>query len=141
MVRSMPPRKDKRRGVAAVELAVLAPFLAFLFVVTVDFARVFQYQTTIQNCARNGALFGCNLRSYQESGWVGSYDTISSATLADGASLNPPLAASQVQVTNGKGSDGNANVTVTVTYPFRTITQFPGFGTTVNLTAKVSMRV
>ena len=34
-------RKKNRSGVAAVELAVLAPFLVFLFVVTVDFARVF----------------------------------------------------------------------------------------------------
>ena len=32
---------SKRRGAAAVELAVLAPFLLFLFLITVDFARVF----------------------------------------------------------------------------------------------------
>jgi Flp pilus assembly protein TadG len=131
----------RRRGTAAVELAVVLPFLAFLLVITVDFARVFQYQLTLDNCARNGALFGANLRSYQENGWVNSYNDITSATLADGQTLNPPLASNQVTVTKGTGSDGNPNVTVTINYPFTTITQFPAFGTTLNLKASVSMRV
>jgi Flp pilus assembly protein TadG len=124
-----------------VELALVLPFLAFLFVITVDFARVFHYQMTIHNCARNGALFGSNLRSYQEAGWVNSYNDITSATLADGATLNPPLASSHVTVANGTGSDGNPNVTVTINYPFTTITQFPGCGSTLNLKAAASMRV
>jgi hypothetical protein len=47
-----------RRALAAVEFAVLAPFLAFLFVLTVDFARVFHYQQVVEQCARNGALYG-----------------------------------------------------------------------------------
>jgi Flp pilus assembly protein TadG len=134
-------RKRLRSGAAAVELAALAPFLALLFVVTVDFARVFYYQLTIEDCARNGALLGSSLRSYQETGWVQPYNDIATVTVADGASLNPPLDSSMVNVTNGKGSDGNSNVTVTITYPFTTITQFPGFGNTFNLQAKCSMRV
>jgi Flp pilus assembly protein TadG len=131
----------RRGGIAAVELAVVLPFLALIFVITVDFARVFQYQLTIENCARNGALFGANLRSYQESGWVNSYNDITNATLADGTTLNPPLTSNQVTVKYGTGSDGNPNVTVTINYPFTTVTNFPGFGTTLNLTANVSMRV
>jgi Flp pilus assembly protein TadG len=134
-------RKQPRRGVEAVELAVMAPFLALVFVITVDFARVFYYQQTINDCARNGALFGANLHSYQETGWVNPYQDATSVALADGAALNPPLDSSQVSVTNGTGSDGNPNVTVTISYPFTTVTQFPGFGTTLNLQASCKMRV
>jgi len=114
---------QRRAGIAAVELALLLPFLALLFVITIDFARVFQYQLTLDNCARNGALYGANLRSYQENGWVNSFNNITSATLADGATLNPPLASNQVTVTPATGSDGNPNITVTINYPFTTITQ------------------
>src|SRR5262249_31515546 len=54
------PRRNARTAAMAVELAVLLPVLVFLFAVGVDFARVFYYQLTIENCARNGALFGSN---------------------------------------------------------------------------------
>jgi Flp pilus assembly protein TadG len=138
---SMAYRRGPRNGVEAVELALVAPFLALLFVITVDFARVFYYQQTINDCARSGALFGSNLRSYQETGWVSPYKDATSVAVADGASLNPPLTSSQVKVVSGKGSDGNVNVTVTVSYPFTTVTQFPGFGSTFNLTATSKMRV
>ena len=131
----------RRAGVAAVEFAVLAPFLAFLFLVTVDFARVFYYQLVLDNCARNGALLAANLRSYQETGWVTPDNTIAGATTADGASLNPPLSSSQVTVAYGIGSDGNPNVTVSISYNFTTITQFPGLGDPISLTAKSTMRV
>src|SRR5262245_45468716 len=128
--RSVLPRhvRRTRSGAAAVELALVSPILAFLFVVTVDFARVFYYQMTLQDCARNGALFGANLRSYQETGWVSPYSAATKVVVADGATLNPPLATEQVTITPGVGSDGHANVTVTISYPFKTITQFPAFG-------------
>ena len=138
---SVAGRKSRRRGAAAVELAVLAPFLVLLFVITVDFARIFYYQLTIEDCARNGALMGSNLRSYRETGWVDPYNSVVAAAVADGTSLDPPLDPNQVSVSNGIGSDGNANVTVTIQYPFTTITQFPGIGNTFNLTATARMRV
>jgi Flp pilus assembly protein TadG len=43
-----------RRGAATVELAVLLPVIAFLFVIAVDYARVFYYSQVIENCARQG---------------------------------------------------------------------------------------
>src|SRR5262249_60739649 len=50
-------RAQARSGVAAVELAVLAPFLAFLFVIAIDWSRVFYFSLVVDNCARNGALW------------------------------------------------------------------------------------
>jgi Flp pilus assembly protein TadG len=130
-----------RRAAAAVELAVVLPFMAALFVIAVDFSRVFYYQMTINNCARNGAVFGSNLRSYQDKAVIRPYDTITTAATADGSSLSPPLDATNVTVTNGTGSDGNPDVTVTINYQFSSITNFPGFGMTWNLQAQSSMRV
>jgi TadE-like protein len=39
-----------------VELAIILPLVAFLFVIAVDYARIFYYSLTVANCARNGAL-------------------------------------------------------------------------------------
>src|SRR5262245_16916603 len=50
--------RRSRRGVASVELAVLVPFLAFLFVIALDFGRIFYFSVTVENCARSGALYG-----------------------------------------------------------------------------------
>jgi Flp pilus assembly protein TadG len=134
-------RRQKRPGDAATEFAVLAPFLAFLFVVSVDFARVFYYQLTLETCVANGALLAANLRTYGEATWVIPDNTIAGATAADGSTLSPPLASNQVSVSYGTGTDGNPNVTVSVSYPFTTITKFPGFNTTLNLSASCTMRV
>lgn len=131
-----------RQGIACVEFAVVLIVLSPLFVLTIDFARLFYYQVTIDNCARNGALYGANLRSYQETGEVSPYTDIYAVTLAEGSNLNPPLAKSNVTVTTGgTGSDGNPDVKVAIAYPFSSITQFPYLGTQITLNASVSMRV
>jgi GTP-binding protein EngB required for normal cell division len=129
------PAHSRRLRVAALELAVLAPLLALLFVMTIDFARIFSYQFVLNNCARNGGFFGSNLRSYQETGEVQPYDDIVGVTMADGTVLNSPLTASQVTTATGTGSDGNPNVTVNINYPFTLVTNFPGIPNTFNLTA------
>ena len=134
-------KNERRSGVAAVELAILLPLIALLFAIGVDWCRIFYHSVTVENCARNGALFGSSLRSYQEKAWVSPNNDITKATLADGGTLSPPLDSSDVHVTNGTGSDGNANITVSVDYPFTTLTGFPGLSQTFTLHAQVSMRV
>jgi Flp pilus assembly protein TadG len=109
----------KRRGVAAVEMAVLLPFLAFLFVIGVDWARIFYFSITVDNCARNGALYASDLYAVVPS----PYSNITDAALADSPNLSP-----QPTVTSASGVDANgyAYVDCTVTYPFNTLTNFPG---------------
>ena len=51
-----------RRGVAAVELAIVLPFLCFLLIVAIDYARIFYFSLTVANCARNGALYATKKR-------------------------------------------------------------------------------
>ena len=60
MTRSCPRfagQRKKRRGVAAVELALLLPLLVFVCMAAIDFARVAYALVILQNCARNGALY------------------------------------------------------------------------------------
>ena len=56
-----------RRGATVVELAVLLPLLVFVFVIAVDFARVFYYSLTLTNCARAGAMYASDPTTSAES--------------------------------------------------------------------------
>jgi Flp pilus assembly protein TadG len=127
-------RKVSRRGAAAVELAVLLPFLAFMFVIAVDWARIFYYSVTITNYARQGALYGSDPFAAAQS----PYTSIQQAALADGPALNPQPT---VTSTNGVDESGNSYVAVTVTWPFSTLTNFPGVPGQVSLSRTVQMRV
>jgi hypothetical protein len=126
-----------RRAVAAVELAFLLPFLCFLFVVAVDFARVFYFSVTIANCARNGALYESDPYARAQS----PYKNVTEAALADASNLNDPLNPSKVNSTTGIDANGYPYVEVTVLYKFKTITNFPGIPGTVDLNRTVRMRV
>jgi Flp pilus assembly protein TadG len=126
-------RQDRRRGVAAVELAVLLPFMMFLFIVCVDFARVFYYSQTLANCARNGAIYGSNLVTAQS-----PYTSVQQAALADASNLSP-----QPTVTSTTGTDtaGDPYVRVTVAWEFHTIASLPSVPNTVALSRTSQMRV
>lgn len=123
-----------RRGAAVVELAVILPVLVLLFVVAVDYARVFHYALTVANCARNGALYGRDTASAAES----PFTSIKDAALADAASVQPTPTVSS---TTGTDSAGQQYVEVTVTYDFRTITAYPLMPSSVTLSRTVRMHV
>jgi hypothetical protein len=67
-----------RPGAAAVEFAVLLPFLAFLFIIAIDWARVFYYSVTCLNCARNGALWASDPVAQQNSPDTNIQDVVQS---------------------------------------------------------------
>jgi len=121
----------RRRGVAAVELAILLPFLAFLFVIAVDWSRIFYYSVTVSNCARNGALYAVDPYSTTKQ----PYANMTAAALADAQNLSP-----QPVVASANGVDGMGSyVDCTVTYDFTTISNFPGVkkNTTITRTVRV----
>ena len=138
-----------RSGAAIVELAILLPLLAFIFLIAVDYCRIFYYSLTLDNCVRNGALFGSQvdngldgtgkLQEWQNNGAL--ITKIVDATVADGAKLTPPLSASNVTVAKGPDANGNPMVRVTVNYQFQTISNFPGIPNQVNLVRTAQMRV
>jgi Flp pilus assembly protein TadG len=127
----MPRKQRARRGAAVVEFAILAPFLAFLFVIAIDWARIFYYSITVRNCARNGAMYlslqqsaKTTSKPYTDSGYVNLYANsktpVTDAALADATNLTPTPT-----VTSTTGSDTYGNyVEVTVSYTFHSVTHF-----------------
>src|SRR5262249_14374871 len=116
------------------ELALLLPLLCTLFLITIDFARVFFPSLTISSCARNGALYACDPVRVGES----PYSDTQQAAQADATSLSlqPSVSSS-----NTVASDGKPWVRVQVDYSFHTITNYPGIPATVNVSRAVYMRV
>jgi Flp pilus assembly protein TadG len=120
-----------RKGAQVVEFALLLPFLAFMFVIAVDWARIFYYSIAVTNCARNGALYLSQQQSakttstpYTDSGYVNLYvnaaSPVTAAALADAPDLTPTPT-----VTSTSGGDSyGLYVEVTVSYPFQTVTKF-----------------
>jgi len=131
--RRMSHTRISRRGAAAVELALLLPVLAFLFVAIVDFGRVFYYSQTVENAARAGALY----LSDDDAVATSPYATVTDAALADASNLNPqPTVASS----GGTDASGNPYVRVTVTWTFHLLVNYPGIPGTVTLARTVQMR-
>lgn len=115
--------RPPRRGVAATELAVCLPLLAFLAAVAVDFARVFYYSTTLANCARNGAVYQSDPYARAES----PYQSLTDAALADAPSISgDPTNLPTVTAGGGTDATGAEYVEVTVSYNFRTVSAIPG---------------
>lgn len=128
-------RSETRTGIAAVEMALLLPFLLFILVITLDFARVFYYTSVIASSARDGALYGCmdSTRAQDTSG-------IQSAALAE----NSLVSMTTSNVSSSYGTDdgfGNPYVKVTITYSFKTVVSYPGIPSTVSLSRSEQMRV
>src|SRR5271169_6272143 len=107
-------RAVPRHGGAAAELALMLPVLTFVFIVAIDFCRLFYHYNVITNCARNGALW---LSDPLANGTVtpsqSPYATYQAAALADANYLNPALTTSDV--TSSTGTDGHGNATAIVT--------------------------
>jgi Flp pilus assembly protein TadG len=122
-----------RRGGATLELAIVLPVLCLLFVLTLDFARVFYYSVAVTSCARNGAL-------YASSGSGAALDSegIKTHALMESSRLD----AKQLTITATRDHATTPTlVQVTVAYPFSTITRFPGVPTSILLTRSVWVQV
>jgi TadE-like protein len=137
-------RRSRRRGLAAVELAMLLPLLVFVCMLVVDFARVMNAMMILQNCARNGALYefystaGCALPS----GWT----SLSAAVQADAGNLDVTIPSTSNSNSNPYSPQATSNnyVTVTVQCNFTLLTLgsnggFPSIGNAMTLTRSVSM--
>jgi Flp pilus assembly protein TadG len=121
-----------RRGVAVVELAVLLPLLMFLFVVTVDFARVYYLSLTLQNCARAGAMYASDPHVADESPFASTQE----AALSDATNLSPPPTITE---TSGTDASGRSYVEVTAAHSFKSITGFLGIPNLMNISRSVRM--
>ena len=122
-----------RPAAATVEFAILSLLLAFLFVIGIDYGRVYSPYLTVTNCARSGALYGS-----QDAAHAADTAGIQAAALADAGDLSP---APNVVSSTTTDASGTTYLDVTVTWTFYTVTNFPGLPSSLNLTRTVRMRV
>jgi len=123
----------QRRAAVAVELAIVMPFLAFMFIVAVDFCRVFYYSQVVDTAARNGALYLAEPNGPNQS----HYATLQDAVQGDAS----PDFASQLTVTQTSGTDTVGPWTqITVSFPFNSLTNFPGIPTTLTVSRTAFVR-
>src|SRR5215510_9980754 len=147
------PVRTRHRGATVLELALVLPFLMFLFVIAIDYARVFYYGVILENCARNGAYYASN---YPNANYVYNdiygYKSLDEAVFKDAANLinsakpedNPKYHVSYGHQVDGDSEDAamsSGYVRVTMTWNFRTITQFPGVPGRVHLRRSVIMKM
>ena len=125
------PRKS-RSGAATVELAVLLPFLLYLTVVAVDWARLLYYTISIENCARAGAFYASDSIAQGES----PYTSVAAAARAEAPGLDPVPDVTSVMTSNS----GGIWYTVTVSATYKTISNFPGVPQDQQLSRIVTMR-
>jgi hypothetical protein len=146
-----------RPGAATVELAVLLPFLAFFFVIAIDWARIFYTTVTIQSAARNAAYYCSEYPGVTDKMVYGYADTRDAAeddvegtmdptqmTVSWGPPPGTTFAAGQ-GVPSSTDSYGTPVKIITVNYPFSMVAGFPfdvpGIPTSVTMHRTVTMRV
>ena len=123
----------RRQGVAATEFALLLPLLAFLFVITLDYSRIFYFTMIVNNCARNGAIYGCQ--------------NPTAANDTSGILTNAQMDAGNINLNNltvTSTTDSGTNPTyveVTASYSFATITSYPGVPSSTQIVRTVRMSV
>jgi Flp pilus assembly protein TadG len=120
-------QRERRRGAATVEFAILLPFLILLFIAAVDFARLYFAYIEVSNAARNGCLW---LSDPYATGTPtqSCFPTVTAAALADCPDLQPPPTVTTAQGTTLNGANQVTTSSVTVTYNFQPIiTNFPFF--------------
>jgi Flp pilus assembly protein TadG len=113
-------------------MAILSPFLVFLFLVTIDFCRVYHCTQTVKGCAEAGVLYASGTAMVDSN--TSPAEAATQAAVAEGTVLDPPVQSSDVNVHVGGGS-----AMVTVNYKFKTICQYPGLPQTLNLASTVQM--
>lgn len=142
-----------RAGATAVELALVLPFLMFLFVIAIDYARVFYYGVILENCARNGAYYASNYpnASYLYNDIYG-YKSLDDAIYKDAANMmNPanPADNPKYVLTYSYTVDGaygttplpSGYVKVTMSWTFKTISRFPVVPSSVAMQRSVIMKM
>ncbi len=115
-------------------MALLAPLLLFVLLVTIDFARAYSAYIEIGNAARAGAIYGS-----RSSSDANDASAVRAAALADSPEIfgTTPSVSSSTQ----RDSDGFEQVTVSVDFTFKTLVSFPGIPDSVDLSRSVEMRI
>jgi Flp pilus assembly protein TadG len=112
--------RERRRGAAAAELALLLPFLGLMFGAALDFAGVFYVTQTLESAAYAGALYASGT-AWSASASTDAASAAQAAACADAVSLVPPLQPANVTV-----AFTSTTATVSVSYDYQLLTPMIG---------------
>jgi Flp pilus assembly protein TadG len=137
----------RQSGIAATELALVLPFLCFIFAITVDFSRVFYYTISLEYAARDGCYYGSNypgLYDFSDSSQT-QLQNITSAALGESSNITPAPTVTAYYDSSYTGTftsttaSSTGYIRVTVTYTFNTIMNFPGVPSSTTINRSVTM--
>ncbi len=128
-------KRSRKPAAAAVELAILLPFLTLMFSAAVDFGQIFYTTQVLDQAASVGAMYASG------TAWVPTAQTTATeaavaAACVEGATLNPPLASGNVAV-----SITATTATVTITYSYSLMTAVLVPSATVQLQRSIILPV
>ena len=133
-------RQPLRRGLAAVEFAIVLPLLITILLGATDFGRFSHSAIAVSNAARSGAAYASmnpwNI-STQTAWTTGIRQAVTDELNQSAGFDNNELI---VDVTNIIEVGGMRRVRVQVTYPFRTIVTWPLLPSSFDLRQTVVMR-
>lgn len=130
----------RRRGVAAVELAIVLPVLVLLALAGVDLGRSGYYYVAVSNAARAGAEHG-SLRkttAYTQAAWQQKIRDVAREEVWGADHLDAQALSVDIQTTID-GESLNV-VTVTASYSLPLIVEWPGLPNPLVLRHAVTMR-
>jgi len=133
-------RQTSRRGLAAVEFAVVLPLLITVLLGATDFGRFSHSAVAVTNAARNGAAYASMnpWSSTTQTAWTAATRQAVKDELSQSASFdNTKLI---VNVSNIVEVGGLRRVSVQVTYPFSTSVTWPFLPSSFNMQHTVVMR-
>ena len=134
------PGARPRLAAAATELAVTLPLLLLLGLGSTELGRAVAVYSMLSNAVRVGAEYGAT-HGYTSSNYASWQNQVSQQGQA-AVQGNQPINSSGLAVTvSGTAEPNGFNlVTVSVSYPYQTITQWPGLPNQFTLTHSVAMR-
>ena len=138
--RARRPSRPSRRGLAAVEFAVVLPLLITILLGATDLGRFSHSAIAVANSARSGAAYASMnpWNSSTQTAWTAGItqavtDELSQSAHFDNSELT-------INVTNIVEGSGLRRVSVQVTYPFRTMISWPLLPSSFDLRQTVVMR-
>jgi Flp pilus assembly protein TadG len=136
----------KRKGVAAVEFALVAPVLCMAFLGMIEISRAIQVQMVLTNAVREGCRGYADNTATLSNGYTVGTAAYASYLVTDSlTNANAGIDTSKVTITPSTGSvtvSGitMATATVTASLPYSSVAYFPGFIINRPITATVTMK-
>lgn len=124
----------RRRASAAVETALLLPFLLLVAVGATDLGRFSYANIAVATAARNGAQYGSTSKTAAK-------DTTGIKTAAQSETSGLPGYSSSNPTVTSTYTSSSSKLSVTVSFQFNSLMRYPGLPSSVTITRTVKLRV